>query len=33
MKNIDLRQGDAVAITHDYDDFKSYLKNHLKIKE
>jgi len=33
MKNIDLRQGDAVAITRDYDDFKSYLKNHLKIKE
>ncbi len=33
MKNIDLRAGSAVSISNDYNDFKNYLKNNLKIKE
>ncbi|MCX5849344.1 MAG: threonine synthase [Deltaproteobacteria bacterium] len=33
MKNIDQREGSAVSITNDYDDFKNYLQKNLKIKE
>ncbi len=33
MKDIDQRQGDAVAMTDNYDNFKNYLKINLKIKE
>jgi threonine synthase len=33
MKNIDQREGNAVAITNDYDAFKNYLQKNLKIKE
>jgi threonine synthase len=33
MKNIDLREGSAVSIANDYDDFKNYLRKNLKIKE
>jgi threonine synthase len=33
MKNIDQRQGGAVAMTNYYDDFKNYLQKNLKIKE
>lgn len=33
MKNIDQRQGSAVSITGNYDDFKNYLQKNLKIKE
>jgi threonine synthase len=33
MKNLDQREGSAVSITNDYDDFKNYLQKNLKIKE
>jgi threonine synthase len=33
MKGIDQRQGGAVAMTSNYDNFKNYLQNNLKIKE
>jgi threonine synthase len=33
MKDIDLREGSAVSISNNYDDFKNYLQNNLKIKE
>jgi threonine synthase len=33
MKNIDQREGSAVSIANDYDDFKNYLQKNLKIKE
>jgi threonine synthase len=33
MKNLDQREGSAVSISNDYDDFKNYLKKNLKIKE
>jgi len=33
MKNIDQRQGSAISITGNYDDFKNYLQMNLKIKE
>jgi len=33
MKDIDQREGSAVAITNDYNDFNNYLHNNLKIKE
>ncbi len=33
MKDIDQRQGDAVAMNDNYDNFKNYLQNNLKIKE
>ncbi|PKN50704.1 MAG: threonine synthase [Deltaproteobacteria bacterium HGW-Deltaproteobacteria-13] len=33
MKNIDQREGSAVAITNNYEDFKNYLQKNLKIKE
>jgi threonine synthase len=33
MKNIDQRQGSAVSITGNYDDFKNCLQKNLKIKE
>ena len=33
MKNIDQREGSAVSINNNYDDFKNYLQESLKIKE
>jgi threonine synthase len=33
MKNIDQREGNAVSITNNYNDFKKYLQNNLKSKE
>jgi threonine synthase len=33
MKDLDAREGSAVAMTGDYDNFKNYLRNNLKIKE
>ncbi len=33
MKDIDQRQGGSVAMTDNYDNFKNYLQNNLKIKE
>ena len=33
MKNIDQKEGSAVSIANDYDDFKNYLQKNLKIKE
>jgi threonine synthase len=33
MKDIDQRQGSAVAMTNNYNNFKNYLQNNLKIKE
>jgi threonine synthase len=33
MKNIDQREGSAVSITNNYEDFKNYLQKNLKIKE
>jgi threonine synthase len=33
MKNIGQREGSAISIHNQYDDFKNYLQNHLKIKE
>jgi threonine synthase len=33
MKDLDLREGSAVSIANNYDDFKSYLQKNLKIKE
>jgi threonine synthase len=33
MKDIDQREGIAVSITNDYDEFKKYLQKNLKIKE
>jgi threonine synthase len=33
MKNIDQREGSAVSITNDYEEFKNHLQNNLKIKE
>ncbi|MGD0280383.1 MAG: threonine synthase, partial [Smithella sp.] len=33
LKNIDQRDGEAVSITSDYDDFKNYLQKNLKVKE
>ena len=33
MKNIDKREGSAVAIANDYNDFKNYLRKNLKIEE
>lgn len=33
MKNIDQREGSAVSITNDFNDFKKYLQKNLKIKE
>ncbi len=33
MKDIDQRQGDAVSMTDNYDNFKNYLKINLRIKE
>jgi threonine synthase len=33
MKNIDQREGSAVSITNNYDDFKNYLSKNLKVKE
>jgi threonine synthase len=33
MKDIDQRKGSAVSIANDYDEFKNYLQNNLKIKE
>ena len=33
MKGIDQRRGAAVAMTNNYDNFKNYLQNNLKIKE
>jgi threonine synthase len=33
MKNIGQREGSAISIHNQYDDFKNYLQKHLKIKE
>ena len=33
MKDIDQREGSAVSIANDYDEFKNYLQKNLKIKE
>jgi threonine synthase len=33
MKNIDQREGSAVSLSNDYDDFKNYLQENLKVKE
>jgi threonine synthase len=33
MKDLDLREGSAVAMTGNYDNFKKYLQHNLKIKE
>ncbi len=33
MKDIDLRQGNAIAMINNYDNFSNYLQNNLKIKE
>ncbi len=33
MKDIDQREGSAVSMTNNYDDFKNYLQKNLKIKE
>ena len=33
MKNIDQREGSAVSVTNDYNNFKNYLQKNLKIKE
>jgi hypothetical protein len=33
MQGIDQRVGEAVAISGNYDQFKSYLYDNLKIKE
>jgi len=33
MKDLDRREGSAVSITDDYNDFKKYLQKNLKVKE
>jgi len=33
MENIDQRDGSAVPIANNYDDFKKYLQKNLKSKE
>jgi threonine synthase len=33
MKDIDQREGSAVSIANNYNEFKSYLQKNLKIKE
>jgi threonine synthase len=33
MRNIDQRQGSAIALNGDYDTFRNYLQNYLKIKD
>jgi len=33
MKDIDQRQGGAIAMTNNYANFKNYLQNNFKIKE
>ena len=33
MKDLDQREGSAVSIANNYDEFKSYLQKNLKIKE
>jgi threonine synthase len=33
MKDLDLREGSAVAMADDYDNFKKYLQRNLRIKE
>ena len=33
MKDLDLREGSAISITNNYDEFKNYLRKNLKIKE
>jgi len=33
MQGIDQREGSAVAIADNYDTFKNYLQNNLRIKE
>jgi threonine synthase len=33
MKDIDQREGSAVSIANNYDEFKNYLQKNLKIKE
>ena len=33
MKDLDLREGSAISIANNYDEFKNYLQKNLKIKE
>ena len=33
MKDLDQREGSAVSIANNYDEFKNYLQKNLKIKE